>query len=153
MTSKAVTLRKGKTGPVTITEAGLTLVRKLAADGVAISTIAKALRVNPSTFRKMRKEDEALADAVETGRAKMETELVGILMAAARKGQIVPALFLLKTMRGFVEGKPPEGAGGPLVNITIPAAMTPAEFAKVIDIEPAPDPGPVPDQSQKVIRS
>lgn len=149
MTSKAVTKRTGKTGPVQITEAGLTLVRKLASDGVALSTIAKSLRLDPTTFRKMRKADETLADAVETGRAAMETELVGILMEQARAGALVPCLFLLKTMRGFVEGKPPEGAGGHVTNIIIPAAMTPGEFAKVIDVTPEATPIP---ETQKVIR-
>ena len=136
--TKAVTKRTGKTGPVTITPAGLALVRKRAADGVALSTIAKALRIDPKTFRTMRKADETLADAVETGRAAMETELVGILMAQARKGgagAIVPCLFILKSMRGFVEGKPPEGSGGATVNITIPAAMSKEEFSKIVEVE------------------
>lgn len=149
MTSKAVTKRIGRTGPVSITAEGLKLVRKRAANGVSLSSIAQALGIDTTTFRKMRKDDESLAEAVEIGRGEMESELVGRLMELSRSGSLVASIFLLKSMRGFVEGRAPEGSGGPVVNITIPAAMSKEEFAKVIEIDPEPTPIP---ETQKVIR-
>ena len=152
MTSKAVTKRAGRTGAVSITPAGLTLVAKMAADGCALSTIAKALRIAPNTFRALRKADETLADAVEVGRAAMETELVSLLMAQARKGNTTAAIFLLKGSRGWKEGEMPKGetVPGTQINISIPQAMSKEEFAKLVEVEVVPEPPET--QTPQVIR-
>ncbi len=124
--TKSQLVRRAKTadGKAPITDAGRELLVKLAANGVALSSMARALGIDRKTFLRLRQDHEEIADAVEVGRAELETEMVGTLTAAARKGNIVAAMLILKSIRGFQEGEPREVISKTEVNITLGKALS-----------------------------
>lgn len=137
---------------ITITPEGQKLIATLAADGVSLGSIAKHLGITGRTLYRLRKDHQEIEDAVEVGRSELETEMVGVLTAAARKGNIVAAMFILKGQRGWKEGTPREVINKTEVNITIGKAMTQDEFDKLVELPPE-DVTEVPvPQTQKVIR-
>lgn len=155
MTKRLLVTRARTQGrEITITADGITVIEQLAADGVALSSIARHLGIDTKTFHRLRKDHEEVAEAVDVGRSDLETEMVGVLTAAARKGNIVAALMILKGQLGWKEGTPREVINKTEVNITLGKALTQAEFMKTIEIpsevvEPTPTPIP---ETQKVIR-
>ncbi|MEO1015359.1 MAG: hypothetical protein AAFX08_09270 [Pseudomonadota bacterium] len=98
-----------------ITDAGVEEIRRCAAEGMTLETIAKRLGITGPTFRKMRKRDPRVDEAVELGYSQMEDELVGGLMARFRQGMLNPkdrgaitaAIFLLRGRRGYQGDKVP----------------------------------------------
>lgn len=98
-----------------IGRAGLATIEQMAADGAALATMAKKLRIAESTFRELRKRQPEVEEAISRGYAAMEDELVGGLMARFRKGildakdkgAVTTAIFLLKTRRGYEGTKVP----------------------------------------------
>lgn len=92
-----------------ITEAGIVAVEQMAANGLGVTSIAKALGLYRGTFADIRKRDPAVAEAVERGYSAMEDELVDGLMLRFRQGHLDPkdrgaltaGIFLLKTRRGY----------------------------------------------------
>jgi hypothetical protein len=94
---------------------GLALIEQMAADGNALATMAKKLRIAESTFRELRKRQPEVEAAISAGYAAMEDELVDGLMSRVRKGirdpkdkgAITAAIFLLKTRRGYEGTKVP----------------------------------------------
>ena len=57
-------------------------------------------------------------------------------MESAKSGYAPAAFFLLKTRCNYRESGPTDGNAGVAINITIPPAMSRAEFEKMIDIAP-----------------
>ncbi|MCT8988863.1 hypothetical protein NYR54_00940 [Chelativorans sp. SCAU2101] len=125
---------RGKSAPVSITPAGLALVEELAGEGQDFRSIAKRLGINHQTFNVLRKKDEALAEAVERGQAVLADEVTHLLLKAARKGNVVAAIFLAKARLGWTDTpqpKRPEVA----VQINLPGAMDEAAYVRMVEAE------------------
>lgn len=122
-------------------------MESLAASGHALADIARHLGISKSSLSEMRKRDEQVAAALERGRARLETELTGLLLAKARKGDTVSLLFALKCLCGWRETGPADT--GPKVNVQInlPAAMSEADYTKLIDALPVNDAPKEPDDA------
>lgn len=114
----------------------LLMIQELAARGVSEKSIAAACGVHDNqVFSRIKREQPEVQEALDRGRAVEHDKLVGVLFDAATKdGNIVAAMFLLKSRHGYKEGEAMQGQGGVTVNITLPGAMSPDEYAKrVID--------------------
>jgi hypothetical protein len=82
--------------------------------------IARALGTTVKTLKRLIDDDPSLTNAADSAKDQEEAELRDCLMAMARKGDTVAALFLLKSRHGYVDR--PDGkaksngfAGGVLV--------------------------------------
>lgn len=98
------------------------------------SHIAKALGITVKTLRRLVDDDPALTDAADAAKDQEEAELRDALMASARKGDTVAALFLLKSRHGYRDRddgkKAAEGfQGGVLV---VPGPMRDADFDAMV---------------------
>lgn len=110
--------------PWVVTPEGHDLVRRDRSNGVAQADIARRLGMNASSFRAAMERDDDLRAAYDEGSGMMETELVGLLMQAARDGDRTSAIFLLKGACGFRENTPvAPKADAPAINITIPQPL------------------------------
>ena len=115
-----------------VEEPGLRLIEDLAANGVNIRTIAHALKMDPVSFRNARDRQPEIDEAIGRGAARMKDELVGIVMAHARGGNLVAAMFALKAIFGLRDAgpvRPDEVSDGPTGGVLIvPAELTVAEY-------------------------
>lgn len=114
---------------------GIALVERLAREGATDTTISRALRVARSTFRDLRQRQPEVEEALARGRAVLEDELTHILLAKARGGETVAAIFLAKARCGWREGELPPSSSvtnNTQVNIIIPPQMSDAEWQKLL---------------------
>ncbi|MEO0882906.1 MAG: hypothetical protein AAFY34_09235 [Pseudomonadota bacterium] len=90
---------------------GIARVEQMAADGMSLTSIAKALKMHRGTLTEIRRRQPEVAEALERGYSAMEDELVDLLMTRARdlnnKGGTTAAIFLLKARRGYEGTKTP----------------------------------------------
>jgi len=115
--------------PWVVTPEGRDLVRRDRTNGVAQADIARRLGLNATSFRAAMERDDDLRAAYDEGSGMMETELVGLLMQAARDGDRTSAIFLLKGACGFRENTPvAPKADAPAINVTIPPALSPQDL-------------------------
>jgi hypothetical protein len=77
------------------------IVRNMARLGHPVPSIAAALGVSRETFNQCRKRQPEVDEAFAQGRAGLEHELASGLVKAAREGNIVAAIFALKSMFGY----------------------------------------------------
>ena len=115
-----ITNPKGRARRV-LTAVDLRKVVTLAAAGCHEYSIARALGIDADTLTARKKDTPALLTAIATGRAQWHDRHVGLLNAAAEKGQIIASMFLLKSRFGYREGSAPEDAR-PTVVINLPSA-------------------------------
>jgi len=108
------------------------LITKLAARGVREKDIARAVNVSEPTWIKRKNDEPALRAAFDAGRQVMHDALVSKLFERAMKGDIVPALFLLKVVFGYRENDVPDELR-PQVVINIPAALPREEYERKVD--------------------
>lgn len=80
---------------------GTQLVERMAAGGHSDAAIAKALKMNRETFRFCRRRQPELEEALQRGRSAEEHTLVAKLHEAALAGNVVAAIFLLKSRHGY----------------------------------------------------
>lgn len=139
--STALTLRtgRGKTARVTIAPAGLALIERLAGEGQDGRTIAKRLGIAYAVLTKLRKAAPDVADAFESGHAVLADEITHTLLAHARKGNVVAAIFLAKTRLGWRETGPADNSTKVAVQINLPGAMDVKSYAKAITAKVVPD--------------
>lgn len=125
----------------TLNRAGLDLVQRLSNEGNPLGSIAEALGVDKTCFQAIRKRQPEVQEAIDRGRSRVVGELTSLLLTKARKGDTVALLFALKTIGGFREGTPVEGASSPAVqvNITIPEPLPAHEVMKIIAPPPEGD--------------
>ena len=123
-------------------------IRHLAATGHSVIGIARGLKVSNSVFTRWLEEYPDLAEALSQGREKERHTLHNGLYRAAKRGNIVAAIFLLKSRHGYREGDQSDTANKLSITFSLPGAMKPEEF-KVIDHEQTtnsnlalPEPGP-----------
>lgn len=106
--------RDGHLGKRRIGRKGLEVIEKLAADGHTDTSVSKALRMDRSTFRDVRRRQPEVEEALVRGRSQLEDELVHHLLARARNPQdptgMAAAAFLLKARCGYLEGRVPASA-------------------------------------------
>lgn len=122
----------------TITPAGIEVVDRMAREGQDVVSIAATLGISPDTFGVIRKRQPEVQQALDEGRAALGNELNDILLVKARKGETAAAIFLAKARCNWREVGPtdPNQQAGPTININIPPAMSPEQFAQMIDITP-----------------
>jgi hypothetical protein len=99
------------------------------------SEIARALGIAVRTLRRLIDEDPELTDAADSAKDQEEAELRDALMAMARQGSEVAALFLLKSRHGYIDRPDPkvnanEGFRGGV--LLAPMAMDEADFDAMV---------------------
>ncbi|NVE95892.1 hypothetical protein [Altererythrobacter lutimaris] len=91
---------------------GVSIIERMAREGMALATIAKRLRMSRTTLNEIRKRQPEVEEAIERGYSGMEDELVDLLMLRARNlehpGGTTAAIFLLKSRRGYEGTKTPQ---------------------------------------------
>ena len=123
-------------------------IEALAADGFSLVGIARSLGTGVEVLHRWLEEDPALQEAFEAGRESERQVLHNMLFkAAVEKGNIVAAFFLLKCRHGYREGDQSDSANRVSVTFNLPGALSPIEFLKVIDEQPANKDQPVPAKS------
>ena len=118
---------------------GLQKIRDLASCGHTEKDIARALGMSASTWTRIKSEDPAALDALDAGRSVEHLKLYGKLMEKAMAGDIVAILFSLKTRHGYRELVDVSQANVVQVVFSIPAALDPADYAKLISQSKAPN--------------
>lgn len=108
-------------------------VTELAARGVRVKDIARAIGVSEDTWRLLMVNDSALAAAYDTGRGEMHDKLVGVLFEKAMSGDTVCILFSLKVFFGYRDQNDPSAnlEFRPQINITLPGALPLKEFMQL----------------------
>lgn len=119
-----------KTAQITVAPAGLEVVERLVAEGQDYRTVAKALGCSGKALLEARKRQPEVQEAFERGQAALADELTHHLLAAARKGNIVAAIFLAKARLGWREGDAPEVR--PNITINLPDSQTPEAYLRTI---------------------
>lgn len=99
-----------------------------ASKGATMTGIAHHVGVNAQTMRRWFDEHAELKEAFDRGREKERMVLHNTLYVAAEGGNIVAAMFLLKSRHGYREGD--QGDLGNRLNITfnIPGAVKASEY-------------------------
>jgi hypothetical protein len=118
-----------------IGRAGTILIERMAREGATDTTIARALKISRETFRSIRQRQPEVDEALARGRAVLEDELTDILLAKARNGETVAAIYLTKARCGWREGDTPPSqqvTNNTQVNILIPAPMSEEDFARLL---------------------
>ena len=113
----------------------LDIVRNMARLGHPVPSIAAALGVSRETFNQCRKRQPEVDEAFAQGRAGLEHELASGLVKAAREGNIVAAIFALKSMFGYRDNGQTDTAPKVAVQINLPAAMEAKAYSAMIEAE------------------
>lgn len=69
--------------------------------GASGVSIARALRINYATWKRVKTEDEEIASALSEKLAMEEIELSNVLIEKAKEGDITALMFALKTRHGY----------------------------------------------------
>lgn len=125
---------RGAAGVVTaITDAGLEQVERDAKNGLANATIAKRLGLDRHTFVELCRRDDRLNEALERGRGGLADEVTDLLLAKARKGDVVAMIFLAKAKCGWRDQGPETATPAITNNIQIGVLMTTPERQQRIE--------------------
>lgn len=123
---------------LTVTDAGLEQITRLAAEGCADATIAKVLGINRKTFGAMLRDDgdPRVIEAFYLGKGRLADECIGTLLGHMRSGNVTACIFACKSLLGMRDQGPatPAGVNAVQVNIQIPAPMSDAEFKKIVEV-------------------
>lgn len=103
-------------------------IRALSSEGHSTVAIAQQLGVGRKTLDKWRAEFPELDEAYREGVDRERYELHSGLVAKAKAGNIVAAIFLLKARHNYKEGDQSDQGGRVNVTIALPGAMTLAQF-------------------------
>lgn len=136
-----------------LTAEARTKVAEALIEGQPRNRIARALGTSVKTLKRLIDDDPLLLDAIDVRKDVEEAELRDILLAHARKGDTVAAIFLAKAQFGWrdrdgdkVKVEMPEGSGVlfvpspvPLNEWSIAAARQQAKYREVREIEPVTD--------------
>lgn len=129
---------RGKGRPISVTAEGREIVERMLANGCSRETVAATLGCSAPGLAAAAERDDTLALAMQRGDGALETELVGHLLSHARGGNVTAAIFLLKAKRGMRDtgDDPRRPAEKPNIVINLPAAASPEDYARMIDITP-----------------
>ena len=126
-TRQPALLRNGQGGArYQVTEAGLNLIRSMAAAGHANATIAAALKIKRHTLVELRRRDDRVEEALHRGRGELEDAIVHRLMDIGRSnapGNVAALVWLSKNRLGWREQGGLDGSLNVQVN-NFGAAMT-----------------------------
>lgn len=120
---------------ITILPPALDIVRNMARLGHPVPGIAAALGISREGLNACRKRQPEVDEAIAQGRAGLEHELASGLVEAARKGNIVAAIFCLKSMFGYRDNGQTDTAPKVAVQINLPAAMEAKAYAAMVEAE------------------
>jgi len=107
-------------------------VRALSAEGHSPVGIAQQLGIGRKTLDKWRAEFPAIDEAYREGVERERYELHSTLAQKARDGNIVAAMFLLKSRHQYKEGDQSDQGGRPSITINLPGAMSLQQFNTAI---------------------
>lgn len=110
-------------------------VRRWASESTPQKVMARRLGVGVTQFKKWMEEDERLQAAYDEGVESEHQMLVGALKKQLDKSP-TPAIFLLKTRHGYIEGDRVEQANRVQLTINLPAAPSREDWLKAKVIEP-----------------
>jgi len=133
----ALIVREDSGGPMpraTLTPEGYKALSAMAAEGQDQHSMAAAFGMNRSTLQALIKRDQRAEDAMNVGKALLADELTHHLLRAARKGNIVAAIYLTKARLGWREGDAPDVK--PNIIINLPDAQTPEAYLRMIELNP-----------------
>jgi hypothetical protein len=138
--AEALLHRDGPNGRRRIGRRGLQAIEKLATNGHADVTIAKALRMDRETFRHLRRRDPRVEEALVRGRSQLEDALVHTLLRRAMNPKdpagAASAMFLLKSRCGYREGHVAPTAGLAVaaenVQIVMPPSLSAEQFGELL---------------------
>lgn len=119
-------------------EGGLGRIRELASEGHSEKSISYQLGLARDGLQKLKKRPggELIEKAIFEGRQKEHMSLRNKLYEKAMAGEVVPLLFLLKSQHGYVEAREAPMPSAVNVQIQMPGAMKPGEYAKLIEAIP-----------------
>lgn len=118
-----------------------------AADGASIGGIATSFGVSTEVFNRWLEEQPSLKAAIDRGRERHV--LHSGLVRAAKKGNIVAMMFLLKSRHGYREGDQGSTANRVSITFSLPGALKPEQFT--IENDPSPQPQRLP--ATRTVRS
>jgi hypothetical protein len=116
-------------------------IRELSAEGHSTVAIAQQLGVGRKTLDKWRSEFPALDEAYREGVDRERYELHSGLVAKAKAGNIVAAIFLLKARHNYRENDHADDSGKVSVTIALPGALTWQQFNTMAGKPPATEKG------------
>ena len=135
--------------PKKLPPGALDVIREAAANGVAETKLAKMLKMDFSTWRRIREEDPAAKRVWEEAKAIERDVLAGRLFAVATNEEhpqaVTAAIFLLKARHGYRDvGAVEAGDGGPRVNLTfnLPAPLNGDQYRRLVEVHPEALPAP-----------
>ena len=108
-------------------------VTELRTLGTPKAAIAHKLGMDKHSFYRLLARDPRMNTAYEAGDAVLEEELVGTLVARARKGEAAPLIFALKSMFGYTDRPVQVVDHRHRVTIEMPAALSPGAFKELGD--------------------
>lgn len=123
----------------TLTANGLAAIEMLAAEGFVQNAIASRIGLSAKQFKTILGAadvdpmTEARA-AWESGRSKLESELVRLALASARRGGMIQQLFLLKSQFGHRDQGPATVIEGPRINFTLPASFSESAYLRELNM-------------------
>lgn len=109
------------------------LISELAGRGVSEGLIAKALGMSQDTFSRIKRDDNNAVEALTEGRAIEHDALFGTLYEAAKAGNIVAAIFLLKCRHGYREQVDLTPQNTVQITFQIPGALAPDQYTRLIN--------------------
>lgn len=133
MSKDALVSRDNAYGTAIVEQPGIELIRTMARNGQPMTPIASALGMSGRVLRECRKRQPEVEEAFHVGLGQLEHELVYSLLAAARKGNVAAAMFLLKTRHGYRETGQTDTAPKIAVQINLPGAMEERAYAKILE--------------------
>jgi lambda repressor-like predicted transcriptional regulator len=143
--TRKVTRPHKKTGRKPVSpKSAVARIAALAATNHSLVGIARELGVSINTLKRMLDESEELSDALAQGKEAERRTLHNGLLRQAKRGNVVAAIFILKTKHGYRENDQADSANKVSITFQLPAAMNPEDFAKVIEHETASTNKPVP---------
>jgi len=114
-------------------------IERVAAEGASIGGIASSFGVSANTFNGWLEEQPSLKEAIDRGRERERHVLHSGLVQAAKKGNIVAMMFLLKSRHGYREGDQGDTANRVSITFSLPGALKPEQFTVENDTSPKPE--------------
>jgi hypothetical protein len=104
----------------------------LASTGFTKVGVARHFNIDVRTLDRWFEEDVKLAEAFKVGRDQERQSLHNVLYKQAiEKGNIVAAMFLLKSRHGYREGDQSEQSNRVAITFNLPGAMTPDQYRTI----------------------
>ena len=122
---------------------GYRVVAEMIAGGHSEASVAATLGMHATTLSNMKKQDEALREAMARGRGILEDEVVTSIVQHMREGSVAAAIFLAKGKVGLREVGPSDPNAPTTaiqVNISVPPALDASQVATLLG-HAIPEPG------------